>query len=178
MSKEAMLPCIVCGTRLTNAFEGSINQPEEGTEFQTQGHYGSTFWDSFDGEEIIVNICDECLGKNKERIARRKRYRRMVTYDPRYPKHMTTVGRQWVDRETVPYFDGPEDQDPISIEPEEIGALPSSYGRIEWVTNWREIKADLYIGLAEDEDRDPTCKHVRFVAECLDCGARPLEGLK
>jgi hypothetical protein len=37
------------------------NQPYQGTEFRTEGHYGSTFWDSFDGEELVLNICDKCL---------------------------------------------------------------------------------------------------------------------
>jgi hypothetical protein len=177
MSKDAMLPCIICGVTLSNAFEGSINPPEEGTEFRTFGHYGSTFWDSFGGEEIAINICDECLGKHQGRIGRHKRYVNLVVTDSRGPiRAPTLVGRQWVEREMVPYFDGPEDVDQIAIEPEEIGVLAHSQ-HIEWVANWRSIKAHVVTALAEEEGTGP-CMHNRFVAECLDCGAKPLEGLR
>jgi hypothetical protein len=143
MSKDAMLPCIVCGTVLQNAFHEQDNQPSDGTEFRTFGHYGSTFWDSFHGEEIVINVCDECLSKHTARIARQKRYVNLVVDDPRGQIPVPTlVGRQWVEREMVPYFDGPEDIDQISIEPEEIGTL-TGYGRIEWADNWREMKAHI-----------------------------------
>lgn len=62
------LPCFVCGTPLTNIFPSSDNQPDEGTEFRTRGHYGSTFWDSFDGEDLILNVCDPCLRLGSERL--------------------------------------------------------------------------------------------------------------
>jgi hypothetical protein len=63
---------------------------------------------------------------------------------------VTIVGRQWVTREMVPYFNGPEDVDPVKIEPEEIGTL-TGYDRIEWVSNWAEVKADLLKWYAETE---------------------------
>ncbi|QNJ56918.1 hypothetical protein SEA_REINDEER_127 [Mycobacterium phage Reindeer] len=72
MSAEAIVPCFTCGTTLKNVSEELDNQPYEGTEFITCGHYGSTFWDSFDGEELVINICDDCLRRNTERIAIRK----------------------------------------------------------------------------------------------------------
>ena len=56
-----VLPCFKCGAALANVLDGSDNQPSEGTEFRTEGHYGSTFWDSFDGEELVLNVCDPCL---------------------------------------------------------------------------------------------------------------------
>jgi hypothetical protein len=171
-----MLPCIICGATLDNVMDDAINQPSEGTQFATLGHYGSTFWDSFDGEEIVVNICDECLAGHKDKLGRVKRYRNIKVDDPRLPRVKTTVGRQWIDREMVPYFDGEEDKDQVTIEPEEIGNLPS-YDRVEWATNWREIKADIHAALAEEEGTGK-CLHVRFFAECLDCGAKPLEGLR
>lgn len=65
------LPCFVCGTQLFNVFranEAGDNQPDEGTEFRTRGHYGSTFWDSFDGEDLILNVCDPCLRLSTERL--------------------------------------------------------------------------------------------------------------
>lgn len=62
------LPCFCCGTELLNVFHSSDNQPDEGTEFRTRGHYGSTFWDSFDGEDLILNVCDPCLRLRTERL--------------------------------------------------------------------------------------------------------------
>jgi hypothetical protein len=180
MSKDAMLPCIVCGTGLLNVFEdGSENQPSGGTEFRTYGHYGSTFWDSFAGEELVLNVCDECLQKHAERLARHKRYVNLVVDDPRGPiKAATTVGRQWVERAMVPYFDGPEDEDRISIEPEEIGVLDregqGGYGRIEWVRIWRDIKAHIMTELRQQESGGGDCQHEHVFSECLDCGAKPL----
>jgi hypothetical protein len=178
MSKEAMLPCIVCGTVLRNAMEEQVNQPSEGTEFATFGHYGSTFWDSFEGEQIVINICDECLQKNAARIGRHKRYRKILAEDPTRGgiRASYTVGRQWVRREMVPWFDGPEDIDPITIEPEEIGVLKGD--RIEWVEGWRGIKRNIIEARAAEEGTSPPCTHERFFAECLDCGAKPLEGLR
>jgi hypothetical protein len=125
MSKEAMLPCFVCGTTLQNAFEGSDNQPQEGTEFRTYGHYGSTFWDSFDGEELVLNICDECLRKGVARLAQHKRFRPVVA------PGRGIVGKHWVDRPMVPYTGNPDDGN-MEVEPEEIGTdLPN--------TEWSEL---------------------------------------
>ena len=171
MSKDAKLPCIVCGTVLRNVLDDADNQPSEGTEFRTFGHYGSTFWDSFSGEEIVINVCDACLQKVAvTRIARQKRFR-VIMGD------LAIVGRQWVQREMVPWFDGEEDDDPIRIEVHEIGTL-TGYANVEWADNWRAIKADLAAELRAEDGDDGGCKHVRFVAECTDCGARPLEGLR
>lgn len=89
MTKEAMLPCFTCGKILLNiwADQEDWNQPSEGTEFITYGHYGSTFWDSLDGEQLVLNICDNCLRKNTKRLAKRRQRRQkwvndlMVPYD-------------------------------------------------------------------------------------------------
>ncbi|MEC4833736.1 hypothetical protein R2362_02970 [Mycobacteroides chelonae] len=66
---NALLPCFKCGKTLENAIPGEVNQPSEGTEFRTVGHYGSTFWDSFDGTDLVLNVCDDCLGHNVGRLA-------------------------------------------------------------------------------------------------------------
>jgi hypothetical protein len=76
----------------------------------------------------------------------------------------------------VPYFEGPEDDDEIGIEVQEIGVL-TGY-KIEWVDNWRDIKTDLASEQRAEDGLPGGCKHTRFVAECTDCGARPLEGLR
>lgn len=123
MSREAMLPCF--------KFAESDNQPSEGTEFRTYGHYGSTFWDSFDGEELVLNVCDECLSAHRERLAQHKRFR------PINAPRVGMVGKHWVDRPMVPYTGNPDEGD-LRIEPEEIGsALPN----VEWADNADEVRA-------------------------------------
>lgn len=79
--KESMLPCFKCGVTLMNAVPNALNQPSGGTEFSTEGHYGSTFWDSFNGEYLVLNICDDCLSAHAERLAIQKR--RPPQYPPR-----------------------------------------------------------------------------------------------
>lgn len=74
MSVDAFVPCFCCGETLKNVVDvdDCPNQPSGGTEFYTYGHYGSTFWDSFDREALVLNICDRCLRSNPGRLARRK----------------------------------------------------------------------------------------------------------
>lgn len=116
MSEKAMLPCFVCGVELDNVSHDSTNQPYDGTEFQTYGHYGSTFWDSFGGEQLIVNICDDCLRAHTERLGRHKRFR--TIHIRRY-----FIGKEWLQREIVPYFDGPEDDDALEVEVDDLDEL-------------------------------------------------------
>jgi hypothetical protein len=176
VSKDAMLPCLMCGKALLNSFEDSINQPEEGTEFTTYGHYGSTFWDSFEGEELVLNVCDDCLRKHPERLGRQKTFRRVVVHETVAGLQAeNVVGREWLHRELVPYFDGPEDEDTVAIEPEEIGVL-TGY-RIEWIKDWRETKQRL-VNQARAEEGRPPCLHTQHLAECKNCGAAPLQGLR
>lgn len=131
MAKDAFLSCFVCGRRLENAFADSDNQPYAGTEFRTEGHYGSTFWDSFDGEELVLNICDPCLRAGTERLAQHKRYR------PIKVDGFGVVGRQWVDRPLVAYTGNPDDGD-LRVDLEEVGAeLP----RVEWRFSRDELDA-------------------------------------
>jgi hypothetical protein len=56
-------PCLVCGRVLCNvvSVEQSQNQPYEACAFNSHGHYGCTVMDSFDGEKLEINVCDECL---------------------------------------------------------------------------------------------------------------------
>jgi hypothetical protein len=78
MERESTLPCFRCGRPLLNVFHTSENQPDGGTEFRTLGHYGSTFWDSFDGEELILNVCDDCLSDQRDRLAVQKTTRSRI----------------------------------------------------------------------------------------------------
>lgn len=75
MSKEALVPCLVCNKVLDNVMEDAENQPYEGTSFETHGHYGSTSFDPMNGSLLEINICDECLtqaGKNGKVLWRRE----------------------------------------------------------------------------------------------------------
>ncbi|AEL21689.1 hypothetical protein LILAC_91 [Mycobacterium phage Lilac] len=85
MGKRAMLPCFACGKVLENSFENVENQPSEGTEFRTYGHYGSTFWDSFDGTELVLNICDACLRERAGRLATQAAPEKVVRFAPMAP---------------------------------------------------------------------------------------------
>lgn len=80
---SALLPCIACGKTLPNVdMGGDPNQPYGGTEFRTYGHYGSTFWDSFDGTELVLNVCDDCLRAHPERLATQAGPRESIEYAP------------------------------------------------------------------------------------------------
>jgi hypothetical protein len=127
MSEEAFLPCFVCGKRLLNVFPDiSENQPSEGTEFRTYGHYGSTFWDSFDGEELVLNVCDPCLRERTDRLAQQKRYLPVSSHT-----YGSGMGRQWVERPMVPYT-GHTDPAKLLVDDDELGTLPG----VEWETDY------------------------------------------
>lgn len=138
MSTNAYLPCFVCNKVLPNAFIESDNQPYGGTEFRTYGHYGSTFWDSFDGEELVLNICDECLTERKDRLGQQK------SYLPVKVKGLGPVGRYDVDRPMVPYTGNPDD-DVMWIDPEDIGVV----SKVIWSRDAEDLKA---YALREDSD--------------------------
>lgn len=58
------LPCAICHRPLENIAGGhgnNINQPNGGSEFLTQGHYGSCVTDHMDGSAYIINVCDTCM---------------------------------------------------------------------------------------------------------------------
>lgn len=80
--KDSIVPCFKCGKVLRNVFLHSDNQPDGGTEFRTLGHYGSTFWDSFDDTELILNVCDECLTEHSDRLATQQRTHAPITRMP------------------------------------------------------------------------------------------------
>ena len=64
-------PCIVCGVSLERIFPehpmGSINEPNHAISFFGSGQYGSTIFDSFDGNTLEINVCDECVKKAAEK---------------------------------------------------------------------------------------------------------------
>lgn len=87
------LPCIICGGEITeaadcqNTDEGFTHQPYGATTFKTRGHYGSTFWDSFENEWCVIAAHDDCLRKYPERMTfiRLKSVRREMweEFDPK-----------------------------------------------------------------------------------------------
>lgn len=146
MSQYA-LPCFKCGQVLFNVSEDCDNQPSEGTEFRTTGHYGSTFWDVIDGnEDLILNICDACLNKHKDKLAQQKTYV-MIRCEV-----FGGLGRQRVDRPIVP-FTGHLDTSEWIVEIDELGTdLPG--GNVEWMPDIQERKAHLeqILGMKGESD--------------------------
>lgn len=116
MSADAIVPCFACGRMLKNVCTDEDNQPSEGTEFRTYGHYGSTFWDSFDGEELVLNVCDECLRAHTDRLAQHKRFL------PVHVRGAGTIGRQWVERPMVVYT-GNRDDAAVTVDADEVATL-------------------------------------------------------
>jgi hypothetical protein len=133
MSINAFLPCFKCGKELPNVYEDSDNQPYGGTEFRTQGHYGSTFWDSFDGEDLILNVCDDCLSEHSARLGQQK------VFLPIKVGYLGGFGRQMVDRPIVGYT-GHLDDSVLRLDVSDLGAdLPN----VEWSPHIDELKAGL-----------------------------------
>lgn len=138
MSQYAYLPCFKCNKVMQNVFEDADNQPYEGTVFRTEGHYGSTFWDSFDGEELVLNICDACLRAHTERLGQQK------VYMPVKCNGMTGFGRVTVERPLVAYTGNPDDT-VFNVHIEDLGANAEELEveSIEWVNDIAERKAEL-----------------------------------
>ena len=132
MSVIAYLPCFKCGETLRNVFVEADNQPDGGTEFRTYGHYGSTFWDSFDGEELVLNICDDCLRAHAKRLGQQK------SYLPVKCQGMTGFGRLHVDRPMVAYTGNP-DGSTVEFDAEDLGSDPD----VEWAPDILERRSDL-----------------------------------
>ena len=148
MSRDAFLPCFKCGKALQNAFIESDNQPSEGTEFRTQGHYGSTFWDSFDGVDLVLNVCDRCLREHSDRLGQQK------VFLPIRCAGMTGFGHVEVNRFMVAYT-GNEDKDSVSVDIEDLGdseAVGVTYdcARVRWVGDIAERQAELLKEYADE----------------------------
>lgn len=110
--------------------------------FRTVGHYGSTFWDSVLGdEELVLNICDDCLRQHSERLGQQKRYL------PVRSGGFVGLGQQWVDRPLVAYT-GNRDDSELPLEPEELG---TEISHVEWPPDIAERKADILEREAERE---------------------------
>lgn len=139
MSEFAYLPCFKCNKPLRNVFIEADNQPYEGTVFRTEGHYGSTFWDSFDGEELVLNICDACLRSHTDRLGQQK------AYLPVKCQGLSGFGRVPVDRPLLAYTGNP-DTDVFMVDVEDLGEDDLEGTKVEWVGHIAELKEDLEKG--------------------------------
>lgn len=61
------LNCIVCRKTLEPGTPFEDNQPADGIEFFTYGHYGTTVFDPMNGDKLAINVCDPCLIEAQER---------------------------------------------------------------------------------------------------------------
>jgi len=133
MSYNAYLPCFKCGNVLQNIFMEADNQPYEGTVFRTQGQYGSTFWDSFDGEDLVLNVCDRCLVQYRERLGQQK------VWKPIRCQGMTGFGRVHVDRPLVAYT-GNMDDTVFDVHVDDLGTDLDGDVEVEWAFDIAERK--------------------------------------
>lgn len=130
----AALPCLICGQVLDNVFDdGTDNLPYGGTVFATDGHYGSTFFDSFDGEEAVINLCDPCLEARTPWIGRRKRWL------PVRCAGLTGFGRIELCEAVRPFTAAP-DRDYHEVT---VAQLGTDLDGIEWVPDIADRKAHL-----------------------------------
>lgn len=123
MSAKA-LPCIVCGVELDNVTADSDNQPSDGTAFWTSGHYGSTFFDPMDGQQIEITVCDDCLRDRRDRIGWHRAYRLIKCAS-------VIVGRERLDRPLVPFTEQDGEELAMEVEPEQLG---HPWRAAEWYT--------------------------------------------
>lgn len=153
------LPCFKCGRNdFRSAFGGddigepkgnhipSTIQPCDSLVFRTYGHYGSTFWDSFEGEQVVIFVCDDCMRRARERVAFTRRIReypvRDVEFTPDYADKM------FIDDGSVPSVENTtrEELDTLYIQ------LNEARAEIE------RLQAELYLTIHCDCGSTKTCK--------------------
>lgn len=100
---EYALPCIRCDMPLKNVgLSDAANQPQEGTAFESRGHYGSTVHDPPVGDFTLeVNVCDECLKDHAETHVLATTDRRPILAPSR-----CWIGYERIHREPVPWKPG------------------------------------------------------------------------
>jgi len=90
-------------------------------------------WDSFDGEDLVLTVCDDCLLAHTKRLGQQKRYLPVRTHSS-----MSGLGRYWVDRPSVAHSGCP-DTGELLVDEDELGALAG----VEWVPDIAERKTAL-----------------------------------
>lgn len=124
---ETEVPCLACGKVLQQALsEKSPMQPDEGIYCETPGSYGSTVWDSLDGEYLVFLICDECMIRAGEqgRVMTYRKWRPVLS-DAGFSVP-SVVGREWLrNRGLVRWHHGlPADDEPLYLAPDELENIP------------------------------------------------------
>jgi len=119
---EFALPCILCGKQLRNVYRDVDNQPNDGVVCFTSGNYGSTVFDSFNGERLEFNCCDNCLveagAKGRVWISREKR---PVTVEG------ILIGYEEVPYLPLPWHQGMKPMDNgVDLDEEDLDDLPST----------------------------------------------------
>lgn len=135
MSDEA-LPCVRCDVRLSNVMGDCDNQPIDGTAFTSGGHYGSTFFDPMDGQQIEINICDPCLVvlRDKQAIAWRQAYRDIKCAG-------VYVGREQLVRPLVPFTEQDEQHLEMDVDPSDLG---KPWPNVMWFAGQFEFARGVY----------------------------------
>lgn len=141
MSQNA-LPCIVCGSVLTNVEPHVENQPDGGLTCITYGQYGSTVFVPMNGEFLEFNVCDPCMVKAGERG-------RVLSARTKRPVEVHPLGQiGW--EHGLPYapvqwtngLAGFGD-DSLNLDPDELDRLPPKvhlFHRISDIRRWLAAK--------------------------------------
>lgn len=124
-------PCIVCGQEMEAPFsmdgETFFNQPQEGTGFTTEGHYGSTVFDPMNGNNLSITVCDPCLvlAGQAGRVLLGRDWKPVVAVMEGSSRPMR-VGITAAPRALTtwnPKSDTEDDDEVLEIEPEEVGVI-------------------------------------------------------
>jgi len=121
-------PCIICGRKLQRVVEFAEAQPADGIMCETPGNYGSTVYDSMDGEYLAFSICDPCMitaGEQGRVMTYRKRRPILVSAGP---LNRMVVGYERLrDRPYIPWHAGlTADDEPLFMDLDELAALPQN----------------------------------------------------
>jgi len=151
---NSMLPCFKCGKTLDQVFGSkgaSANQPSEATVFDSEGQYGSTYFDPMDGQRIEINICDECLKDYPNRIAWYRAFA-PIQVDG------VLVGREWLRRPLLLVQDAfpnglvyDNEDTTRHIEVEDLG---KPWPNVEWRTDRFEFAREVVASLDKKEEED------------------------
>jgi hypothetical protein len=74
--------CFSCGKELVPIHISTPNQCDDAVMFTAYGNYGSTVFDPMNGNiSLLINVCDECIVRNHNRIAVLKEIKPLPTFE-------------------------------------------------------------------------------------------------
>lgn len=138
---DTTMPCLACGKRLQRVFNPSADQPSDGVMCETAGNYGSTVFDSFNGERLLFLICDQCLEtagrKGNVRIFRHHRKILLCAG----PVNRLVVGFEEVHEPTRPWFPDDEEEpgEEIIVSVEDMENAPDNWRLVITPKEAREL---------------------------------------